>query len=145
MTKRYDSLRRLEDEVGILIRRVKPVVAERAALIHPELQGASYMMLTWLAEQGSVRPALMADTFGIDKGAISRQLQHLVDLGLVDRSADPEDGRATVVSVSTKARELLQSVTEQRRELLNDRLSDWTDSDLAAFAATLSRYNSSLS
>lgn len=145
MTKRHDSLRQLEDEVGILIRRVKPVLAERAALVHPELQGASYMMLSWLAQQGSVRPAQMADSFGIDKGAISRQLQHLVDLGLADRSADPEDGRATVVSASAKARELLQAVTVQRRKVLNDRLSDWTDSDLAAFAETLSRYNTALS
>ena len=144
MTNRHDSLRQLEDEVGILLRRVKPVLAERAALVHPDLQSAAYLMLSWLAEQGPVRPAQMAEIFGIDKGAISRQLQHLVDLGLADRSADPADGRATVVSASTKARELLQSVREQRRKLLNDRLSDWTDADLAGFAATLSRYNSSL-
>ncbi|MEO6605382.1 MAG: MarR family transcriptional regulator [Aeromicrobium sp.] len=145
MTKRHDSLRQLEDEVGILLRRVKPVLAERAALVHPELQSASYLMLSWLAQQGPVRPALMAETFGIDKGAISRQLQHLVDLGLADRSADPQDGRATVVSASASAIELLQSVREQRREVLNLRLGDWTDADLAEFAATLSRYNTSLS
>ncbi len=145
MSTRYESLRQLEDEVGILLRRVKPVLAKRAALVHPELQPASYMMLTWLTQQGPVRPAQMVETFGIDKGAVSRQLQHLVDLGLVDRSPDPEDGRATVVSTSAKASELLQSVADHRREVLNARLSDWTDTDLAAFASMLGRYNSSLS
>ena len=36
----------------------------------------------------------------MDKGAVSRQVQHLVDLGLVDRQPDPDDGRATLLAAS---------------------------------------------
>src|SRR5206468_9973810 len=96
-TSRADSVRDLEREVGVLIRRIKRVIGERAQAVHPELQPSSYLMLSWLADNGPVRPSVMVDDFHIDKGAISRQLQHLVDLGLVDRTADPDDGRATLV------------------------------------------------
>ena len=39
----------------------------------------------------------------MDKGGVSRQVQHLVDLGLVERTPDPDDGRATCWSASTRA------------------------------------------
>ena len=50
-----------------------------------------------------MRASAIAEQFDIDKGAISRQVQHLVDLGLVDRVTDPDDGRAMLVSVSDEA------------------------------------------
>ena len=106
---RYESLRHLEREVGVLIRRVRRVIGERARAVHEELQPASYLMLSWLADEGPVRASEMVETFAIDKGAISRQLQHLVDLGLVVRSPDPDDGRATLVAArpSSSRRKLM--------------------------------------
>ncbi len=100
---RYESLRHLEREVGVLIRRVRRVIGERARSVHEDLQPASYLMLTWLADEGPVRASSMVEKFNIDKGAVSRQLQHLVDLGLVERTPDPDDGRATLVAASEDA------------------------------------------
>ena len=39
---------------------------------------------------------------GLDKSTVSRQVSHLVDLGLVDRAADPVDGRAQVLTPSAE-------------------------------------------
>ncbi|UMG93738.1 MarR family transcriptional regulator [Nocardioides sp. TF02-7] len=100
MTERTDALRRLEREVSVMIRRVRRVIGERARAVHPDLQPSTYLMLAYLVEQGPVRASAMSAVFDIDKGAISRQVQTLLDLGLVDRTPDPEDGRATLVSVS---------------------------------------------
>ena len=50
-----------------------------------------------------MRASAIAEAFGIDKGAISRQVQHLVDLGLVDRTPDPADGRADLLAASDDA------------------------------------------
>jgi DNA-binding MarR family transcriptional regulator len=141
---RYESLRHLEREVGVLIRRVRRVIGERARAVHEELQPASYLMLSWLADEGPVRASLMVETFGIDKGAISRQLQHLVDLGLVVRTPDPDDGRATLVAASEDAVRRLADVAEHRRKWLDERLGDWDAEDLANLADLLERYNSSL-
>ncbi|WP_395696032.1 MarR family winged helix-turn-helix transcriptional regulator [Nocardioides sp.] len=141
---RADLLAGLEQEVGVMIRRIRRVIAERAHAVHPELQSSSYLMLSWLVRQGPQRASAMADAFSIDKGAISRQVQHLVDLGLVDRSPDPADGRATLVSVSADAAARMEAVAGERRRWLDDRLRDWTDADLEAIVALLGRYNAAL-
>jgi DNA-binding MarR family transcriptional regulator len=143
-TARPDLLRGLEQEVGVMVRRIRRLIGERARSVHPELQSSGYLMLTWLDQHGPQRASAMAESFGIDKGAISRQVQHLVDLGLVDRAPDPDDGRATLVSAGGTALDRLEEVTSERRRWLDERLGDWTDDDLTAFVGLLSRYNLAL-
>lgn len=141
---RDDSLRGLEREVGILIRRIKRVIGERARAVHPDLQPSSYLMLAWLVDEGPVRASAMVESFAIDKGAISRQLQHLGELGLVDRIPDPEDGRATLVSASEDGVRRLADVVAGRRRLLDERLGEWSAGELEHFVGLLTRYNSAL-
>jgi len=141
---RADSLRHLEREVAVLIRRIRRVIGERARAVHEDLQPASYLMLSWLADEGPARASAMVENFSIDKGAVSRQLQHLVDLGLVVRTPDPDDGRATLVAASDDAVRRMADVTEHRRKWLDEQLADWDAEELSGFAAMLERYNSSL-
>jgi len=86
----------------------------------------------------------MVEKFNIDKGAVSRQLQHLDDLGLVERTPDPADGRATLVAASEDAVRRLADVAEHRRKWLDEQLGDWDAEELAHFADLLERYNHSL-
>ncbi|WP_028653603.1 MarR family winged helix-turn-helix transcriptional regulator [Nocardioides halotolerans] len=144
MTERTDSLRMLEREVGVLIRRIRRVIGERARAVHEDLQPASYLLLSWLVDEGPVRASSMVEKFNIDKGAVSRQLQHLAELGLVERTPDPADGRATLVAASEDAKHRLADVAEHRRKWLDERLGDWTTDELATFAATLEKYNLAL-
>jgi DNA-binding MarR family transcriptional regulator len=142
---RTAALRSIEDEIGVLLRRLKRAIAERAQLLHPDLQGASYFLLTWLAQNGPVRASAIVEVFGMDKGALSRQLQHLTELGLVQRTPDPADGRATLVSVSEEAVRRLGEVDDQRRAVVDDKLADWSVAELEQFGDLLARYNRSLS
>jgi DNA-binding MarR family transcriptional regulator len=141
---RADELGRLEQEVGVLIRRVKRVIGERARAVHPDLQPASYLMLSYLAASGPQRSSVLSERFGVDKGAISRQVQHLCDLGLFERTPDPEDGRATLVSASPDAVHRLESISLDRRRWLDEQLSEWSEDDLREFVTGLARYNSAL-
>ena len=141
---RADLLGGLEQEVGVMIRRIRRVIGVRARSVHPDLQSSSYLMLTWLNQHGAQRSSAMAEAFGIDKGAISRQVQHLLDLGLVDRSPDPDDGRATLVSPSAVATARMAEVNDDRRRWLDDRLGDWSDHDLSEFVRMLASYNAAL-
>ncbi|GAA2146398.1 MarR family transcriptional regulator [Nocardioides koreensis] len=143
-SRRADSLRLLESEVGVMIRRIRRVLWERARAVHPDLQPASYLMLAYLADHGALRGSGIAEALCIDKGAVSRQLHHLVELGLVDRTPDPADGRATLVSASADAVRRIKDVAEDRRRWLDERLGDWTDEELAGFANVLGRYNAAL-
>ncbi|ANH37137.1 MarR family protein [Nocardioides dokdonensis FR1436] len=144
MTAPAEPLKRLEQEVSVLIRRIRRVIGLRSRAVHPELQPASYLMLSYLADQGPVRASSMAETFTIDKGAISRQVAHLTQLGLVERTQDPDDGRASLVSASPAAVARLEEVKEQRRRWIADRLDDWDPDELETFIALLSRYNEAL-
>jgi DNA-binding MarR family transcriptional regulator len=141
---RDESLRLLEHEVGVLIRRIKRVIGERAQAIHECLQPSSYLMLGYLAEQGPLRASAMAEVFHIDKGAISRQIQHLVDLGLVARTPDPDDGRATLVAATEDAVRRMADVSAHRRKWLDEQLGDWTEAELIDFVGVLGRYNEAL-
>ena len=143
-TSRADLLGGLEQEVGVMIRRIRRVIGERARSVHPDLQSSSYLMLSWLEQHGPMRASAMAESFGIDKGAISRQVQHLMDLGLVDRAPDPEDGRATLVSASALAEARLADIHGDRRRWLDAKLGDWSSDDLARLVDLLGRYNAAL-
>jgi DNA-binding MarR family transcriptional regulator len=141
---RAHSLGRLEHEFGVVLRRVKRVLAERARAVHEELPPSSYLMLAYLEESGPCRSSAMAELFAMDKGAISRQVQHLADLGLVERTPDPADGRAALLAVTDEARRRMAEVQRDRRRWLDERLGDWSDEDLRTFVDMLSRYNASL-
>lgn len=142
---RQESLHRLEQEVGVLVRRIRHVIGERARLVHPDLQPASYLMLSHVAAHGPMRASTVADLFAIDKGAISRQVTHLIELGLVEKSRDPEDGRAWLLQATPDAEQRLTSVAEARRSYLAERLVGWEEGDLELFTSLLARYNESLS
>jgi DNA-binding MarR family transcriptional regulator len=141
---RAEELGRLEQEVGVLIRRVKRVIGERARAVHPDLQPASYLMLTYLASSGPQRSSAMSERFGVDKGAISRQVQHLCDLGLLLREPDPLDGRASLISASPDAVRRMQAVDRDRRRWLEEQLAEWSEDDLRQFVSGLARYNAAL-
>jgi DNA-binding MarR family transcriptional regulator len=142
---RYDDLRRIETEVGTLIRRVKRVMGERAREIHPDLHPITYFILTHLAVHGPLRGADLSDAFGMDKGGVSRQVQTLVDLGLVERQPDAEDRRAILLDATEEGRARLRAVARNRSDRFDLRLAHWSDAELATFARQLASYNSALS
>jgi DNA-binding MarR family transcriptional regulator len=144
MTQRSELLGALEGELGVLLGRARRVIAERAAVVHADLSGPSYLLLAHLLEHGPMRSSCLVETFGVDKGAISRHVHQLLDLGLVERRPDPDDGRARLIAVSDAAQEAMAELRGQRRKLLADRLADWTEDDLRSLVAALGRYNTAL-
>ena len=68
-------------------------------------------------------------------------MAHLVDLGLVDRAADPVDGRAQVLTPSAEGSARLARIREVRRARWEDDLSDWPATDVATLGELLHRLN----
>ena len=142
---RTDVVHRLEQEVGVLLRRVRRAVGERARMVHADLHPSAYFLLAHINEHGPVRASALVEAMDLDKGAMSRGVQHLIELGLVDRTPDPADGRATLLSSSAEGRTRLADMAVHRRKRLDERLSGWSDDELTAFVAELARYNATLS
>lgn len=141
VSRRDEQLDDLEHEVGVLMRRARKVVRARAEQVHPELSAPAYMILRFLKDRGAVRASLIAECFETDKGAVSRQVQHAIDLGLVARSADPDDRRASLLELTQAGHQGLAEVDAFRRERLKERLDEWDDEALSGLVAQLHRYN----
>ncbi len=141
---RDETLRALEQEVGVMIRRVRRVINLRAQMVHPQLQPSAYLLLSSIAESGPVRASELVERFDTDKGAISRQVSHLLDLELLVKEKDPSDARASLVSVTDDAKSRMADVVEHRRKLFAEGLSEWSEAELAGFVQDLGRYNAAL-
>lgn len=141
---RGQALDRLESEVARLFRRSRFVLAARASRVHPGLHAASYLMLRWITEHGPVRAGAIAEEFCVDKASVSRMVQSLQDLGLVEREPDPADGRASLVSATEEARQTLGRLDTARRAHFMGQMSDWTTEQLESFGELFARYNETI-
>ncbi len=132
---------RLEREIGLLMRRSRAISARLARELHPDLDGSAYGLLSLLDVAGPLRASDLVSRLGLDKSTVSRQVAHLVDLGLVARTADPADGRAQVLTPSAEGATRLNRIRTVRRERWQSDLSDWPTEDVAALAGLLGRLN----
>ncbi len=130
--------------MSVLVRRIRRVIAERARMLHPELSPMAYSMLMALNDGGPRRASDLVEIFAVDKGAVSRQVQALLELHLIERTPDEEDRRAMTLSISQEGHRRLSSIAQARRHEINERLQDWTDADLRSFVDALAGYNSAL-
>src|SRR4051794_28649978 len=132
---------RVEREIGLLLRRSRAISARLARELHPELDGAGYGLLALLEDAGPLRASDLVARLGLDKSTVSRQLSSLVELGLVDRTADPVDGRAQVLKPSAEGSARLSRIRDARRNRWEEALPDWPADDVVRLGALLHRLN----
>lgn len=134
----------LESEIVTLLRRVRRTSAERARSIHPELTALGYHALMHVRDNEGCTQSDVVESLAMDKGAVSRQVQQLVDLGLVDRVEHPADRRARRLTVSVEGRRRLGALERERRSAYLARFDDWSTAELQELVDTLARYNLTL-
>ncbi len=137
----HEAFVRLEREVTLLLRRARAISARLAAELHPDLEGAAYGLLALLQDAGPLRASDLVTRLGLDKSTVSRQVSTLVALGLVDRAADPADGRAQVLTPSAEGSARLAHIREMRRARWEADLASWPAEDVATLGELLSRLN----
>jgi DNA-binding MarR family transcriptional regulator len=131
----------LEREIGLLLRRSRAMSARLAGELHPDLDGAAYGLLALLQDAGPLRASDLVARLGLDKSTVSRQVSSLVALGLVDRAADPGDGRAQVLTPSAEGSARLARIRDARRARWEADLTGWPAEDVATLAELLGRLN----
>ncbi|MFC1410300.1 MarR family winged helix-turn-helix transcriptional regulator [Streptacidiphilus sp. N1-12] len=134
---RSASIDAIQRELTAVARRARAL----AFSIHPSLTLVTYTLLDHLHERGGCRGTDLAAHFMLDKSTVSRQIAALEKLGLVERTADPEDLRGQIIRASAAGEQLLCGVREQRHAAFLERLGDWPDDDLERFSTYLARYN----
>jgi DNA-binding MarR family transcriptional regulator len=86
----------------------------------------------------------LAARCALDPSTVSRAVAALVRSGLVARTADPTDGRASVLTVTPRGRRTLDDFTRLADERLADALRAWSPEDIAVLAALLRRFATDL-
>ncbi|WP_373167887.1 MarR family transcriptional regulator [Mycobacterium marinum] len=79
--------------------------------------------LTTLANEGAMTPGALAIRERVRPPSMTRVIASLADMGLVDRTPHPVDGRQVLVSVSEAGAELVKAARRARQEWLAERLS----------------------
>ena len=118
---------------------VKTWLRESQQWLYGSYSPASLMVLAMLDREGSSRVSELAEIARVDPSVVSRQLAHLEHCGLVERSADPADGRAHRVSLSSEGSSVLEQGRTHLAARVEERLRDWAPEDIRSFATDLSR------
>ncbi|WP_406634320.1 MarR family winged helix-turn-helix transcriptional regulator [Amycolatopsis sp. WGS_07] len=97
-------------------------------------------LLTMLAEEGPFRAGEIATTLGVHPSTVSRQVAGLVRAGLVERRADPEDGRACPLVVTAAGRRILDAERQRQAAQFGAALAGWSPEARARFADLLGSF-----
>lgn len=95
-------------------------------------------------EDENLRLCDLAERLGIDSPAVTRKVQHLEQLGLVARSADPADGRASRLRLTPEGARSIGRLLSARRVWLEELLSEWPPADRTEFARLLQLFASTI-
>jgi DNA-binding MarR family transcriptional regulator len=79
--------------------------------------------LATIERHGPLSPSEVADRERIKRPTVTRIVRHLEAAGLVERVKDPEDGRASILSATAEARELLKRLRARKTAYLARRLA----------------------
>jgi DNA-binding MarR family transcriptional regulator len=134
----------IADEVGGQLIRLLRLMDRRQAQYqaeHPDaVERATYFLLVHLVKGGPQRAGALAEAVHSDPSTISRQVAQLVRLGLVERTADPEDGRATLLAATEEGKRVFEENRRVRIERIAEMLDDWSVEDRRKFVELLGRY-----
>jgi DNA-binding MarR family transcriptional regulator len=139
----------LERELTRFWRRSRVASTSIAAEVHPDLDVASYTVLVTISDlsaslPGAVRAIDVADTLGLHKSTMSRNIAVLERLGLVTREPSAEDARARILTITEPGRTSLDAAISARRQRVSSILSRWSDSDVGDLARLLGQLNDDL-
>ncbi|PPI22651.1 MarR family transcriptional regulator [Rathayibacter sp. AY1B1] len=134
-----EALHEVEEQITALAVQVRLAVRDAAASIDPALPPFGLRLLRMLERCGPVHSGAVAERLGVDRSAISRQARQLADLGLVEMTSDPADGRARFLSLSSAGCERMRDLGGEQRQRMQEALSAWPEEDLRAFAGYLER------
>jgi DNA-binding MarR family transcriptional regulator len=136
-----DSTRDLGIRLRDVERSLRLIKQQWAAGRRTSLPAGSIGLLTHIDEApAGCHGRQLALRAGLDPSTISRAVAALVADGLVERRADPSDGRASVLALTPAGREALDGAQSWVGEVLDRALAGWSPAEVAALSAALTRF-----
>jgi DNA-binding MarR family transcriptional regulator len=94
--------------------------------------------LATVERHGPLAPSELASVERIRRPTVTRIVARLAEAGLVERTADPDDGRGALVSVTAEGRALLKRLRRRKTAYLAQHLGDLDSEDAAALERAVS-------
>lgn len=134
------SVVEVADTFVALMRSFGRVKARFMALAQHDVEWSAQILLRVLVQDGPMRASALAEALHFDPSTVSRQVASLVKDGFIERRADPDDGRASILVATDKADAVLEEQNKEREQHMAAMLKDWSEDDLATFAELLRRF-----
>jgi DNA-binding MarR family transcriptional regulator len=104
----------------------------------PEASARAFL-LGHVERLSPVRATDLAEHVGLDLSTISRHLRGLEDAGLLVRSPDPDDRRASLLAATDEGRAFVDRSTRARTALLAEATASWSETDRTTLGRLLAR------
>ncbi|WP_438354073.1 MarR family winged helix-turn-helix transcriptional regulator [Microbacterium sp. CJ88] len=134
---RTEAVRALEAEFSELLNHVRRVISVNAERVSPGLLPGAYKVFTTIAQRERITQSALAEALMADKGQISRTVRELEDLGLIERTRDPRDGRSSILSPTEEGVRRLAAAREPQEDSLLRALDDWRVDDILSLGRLL--------
>jgi DNA-binding MarR family transcriptional regulator len=121
-----------------LLRTLPRLKAQIEAQAQEEgLHMSSAVVLRILIDAGPQRSSAIAEALDLDPSWISRQVNHLVQCGLVERRIDPRDGRAIILAATAAGEDAYAQIHRLSVNFFARKVAHWADADRARLAVLL--------
>jgi DNA-binding MarR family transcriptional regulator len=129
-------------EIGsIMIQLVRLYGSIRARVTAgPDGEPSPLFLLLKLAHLGPSRASDLAENLCADPSTISRQVSSLVKSGLIERRADPDDGRASILAPTELGAQRVREQEQRRGYTVLPVLEDWPVDDRENLLRLLRKY-----
>jgi DNA-binding MarR family transcriptional regulator len=101
---------------------------------------ARHRVLFLIARNGPLRLSALADIAQTDASTLSRQVAGLVRSGLIERRADPGDGRASLLVLTAAGRRVHDAQLCDRDDHYRRMMAEWSAADRHEFSRLLGRF-----
>lgn len=136
------------DDLGVqlvgFMRLIAKAKSRLSSLTPGGVEHGAFPILATLINAGPQRTSSLAECLHTEISTISRQTGHLVQHGLIERQADPDDGRACLLAPTSAGRELYAQARAARNQWLAETWRAWDPADQQALITLLAKLNTDL-
>ena len=101
------------------------------------LSASELRALFWIAEHGSVTPKAVATHMEMTTGGITAISNRLVNMGLLQRVAHPNDRRSLYLELTPEGHEIMRVIHLDFNGMISEATSALSRAELAAFESAL--------
>ncbi|MDV6011165.1 MarR family transcriptional regulator [Haloechinothrix sp. LS1_15] len=126
------------------VRLLNRATAQLAKAQPDGIEQGTFAILGTLVRSGPQRTSALAELLHTEISTVSRQTGVLVQHGLLQRQADPDDGRACLLAPTDKGLRVYEGARAARNRWLAATVREWDPADVEHLIRLLDRLNSDL-